>query len=75
MIQERESCTPGAVECSVCGDVATRATILELFPETGTATARMGSSCVTIATDLVSVAPGDDVLVHLGFAIQRLERA
>jgi hydrogenase maturation factor len=38
-----------------------------------TATVRFTTGDATVALDLVEVGVGDDVLVHLGFAIGRVE--
>lgn len=58
--------------CAICGDAAVEAEVLE--PRDGGAALVCAEGYeLEIATDLVGpVAPGDRVLVHLGFAIARI---
>ena len=62
-------------ECHLCGDVAVWGCVVEIDAATRTALVTMGGELVTVALDLVDADEGDDVLVHMGFAIERLVRA
>lgn len=61
--------------CHVCGDVAVAGRVIALDRVGRTAVVAMGEGQATVALDLVDAEVGDDLLVHLGFAIERLERA
>lgn len=61
--------------CHVCGDTAVVGRILEIDAPARTATVAFDSGTATVALDLVVAEVGDSVLVHLGFAIERLEVA
>lgn len=67
-------CVPGDDgTCSLCGDVAVRAHVIEVGEE-GSARVRWEGGEGVVATDLVdAVAVGDVLLVHQGFAIGKLE--
>ncbi len=58
--------------CHLCGDTAVVGRVTELHPATRTATVVLPDGPVTVAVDLVEVSIGDDVLVHLGFAIEQV---
>lgn len=68
-------CVPdSAGHCSICGDEATAAQIRALDRAGGTALVLMGGVERTIALDLLEDAKvGDQVLVHMGFAIGRIQ--
>lgn len=60
--------------CGLCGDVALEAEVLAVADGGASARVRAGGCEMEIATDLVEpVRSGDRLLVHLGFAIARLE--
>ncbi len=59
--------------CHLCGDEAVVGRVVAMDAGTGTATVTFASGMATVALDLVEVGVGDTVLVHLGFAIARLE--
>lgn len=62
--------------CSICGDVAQPATVITLNPADNTAEVSMDGATATVALDLVEgVSAGDSLLVHLGFAIARVDGA
>ncbi len=63
--------TDGA--CHLCGDEAVVGRLLDIDARAGTGTVAFADSSATVALDLVDVRVGDDVLVHLGFAIERVE--
>lgn len=73
-----EICVPAADgSCSICGDEAAPAVIESIDATTGTAEVRDSFGMrSTVALDLLdSTAVGDTVMVHLGFAIERVPRA
>ena len=59
--------------CHLCGDTAVVGRVTELDAVARTATVALPNGLATVAVDLVEVCVGDDVLVHLGFAIERVE--
>ena len=61
--------------CHVCGDVAVTGRVLEMDRVNRTALVAIGEDVVTVAVDLVDADVGDELLIHLGFAIERLVRA
>ncbi|HXG69566.1 MAG TPA: HypC/HybG/HupF family hydrogenase formation chaperone [Gemmatimonadaceae bacterium] len=62
--------------CSICGDVALPGSVITVDDTDKTARVRLADGTATVALDLLDdVVPGDSVMVHLGFAIERLERA
>ena len=65
---------PGG-QCHVCGDVAVAGRVIAIDRVGRTAVVAMGEEQATVALDLVDAEVGDGLLVHLGFAIERLERA
>ena len=66
---------PSGESCELCGDVARLARVLAIDAKSGMATVEMEGSELSVALDLVSgVLPGQLVLVHQGFAIERVER-
>ena len=67
------SCDPRDDGCHLCGDVAVAARVVDVCSATMSAVVVLGDARVTIALDLVDAQVGDLVMVHLGFAIQRLE--
>ena len=60
-------------ECHLCGDVAMVGRVLQIDEATRTGVVLLQNDRETIALDLVEVRVGDQVLVHLGFAIDRVE--
>lgn len=68
-------CDPRSGQCHLCGDVALVGRVLDMDAEARTATVAFSSGAATVALDLVDAGVGDEVLVHLGFAIQRVEDA
>ena len=64
---------PGG-ECHVCGDVAVPATVVEIDHLGRTAIVAVDGERMTVGLDFVEADIGDQLLVHLGFAIARLER-
>ena len=70
------SCIPGADErCSICADEAIRGTVVVVNRESLTAKVLLPAGLSTVALDLVgNVAAGDELMVHLGFAIALVGR-
>lgn len=64
--------------CHLCGDVAVPGRVVAISADTRTATVALDcgtESTVNVALDLVEAELGDTLLVHLGFAIARLDAA
>ena len=59
-------------ECRLCGDEAVVGRVLAIDARARTATVELSGHMATVALDLVDATVGDDVLVHLGFAIERV---
>ena len=73
-LDDLPACTPGPDgRCAICADEATPGRVLELRPG-NIALVEMPGGPQEVAIDLVEeVRVGDRLLVHLGFAISRLE--
>ena len=56
--------------CHLCGDDAVMGRVIDLDEGARTATVALPEGAATVALDLVDACVGDDVLVHLGFAIE-----
>lgn len=71
----RPLCTPGpAGHCSVCGDEAVAVRVLAVDRASDTARVEGPVDADTVALDLVeNVVVGDRLMVHMGFAIARVE--
>ena len=61
-----------ANHCHACGDDAVVGRVLDIDARTCTATVRFATGTSTVALDLVDAVIGDDLLVQLGFAIERV---
>ena len=61
--------------CHLCGDVASAGRVVGVDVAARTALVTLECGIVTVALDLVEADVGDTLLVHLGFAISRLEVA
>ena len=68
-------CDAPTGECHLCGDEAVVGRVLEVDPSARTATVLLPNGVETVALDLVDAGPGDEVLVHLGFAISCVRAA
>lgn len=68
-------CDAASGECHLCGDVAIVGRVLSIDAAARTGTVRFQDATATVALDLVDASVGDDLLVHLGFAIERVTRA
>ena len=61
--------------CHLCGDEAVAGRVIEIDAVQQLALVEFETGTATVALDLVDAAVGDAVLVHLGFAIERLDAA
>ena len=68
-------CDGASGECHLCGDVATVGRVMAIDAAARTALVAFTDITATVALDLVDASVGDDLLVHLGFAIERLDPA
>lgn len=68
-------CDSRDATCHLCGDEAVVGRVVQIDAATRTATVAFDTGTATVALDLVDAAVGDSLLVHLGFAIGRLEVA
>ena len=66
-------CDAASGECHLCGDVATVGRVLAIDAGMRTALVAFTDITTTVALDLVDASVGDNVLVHLGFAIARVD--
>jgi hydrogenase maturation factor len=69
-----DNCVPNPDgSCSICADEAIPGVVESIDTTAATAQVRTGSGTGTVALDLVeSVAVGDTLMIHLGFAIGRI---
>ncbi|MEO6526649.1 MAG: HypC/HybG/HupF family hydrogenase formation chaperone [Gemmatimonadaceae bacterium] len=67
-----ERCDPREGRCHLCGDEAEAGRVLEIDAAQRIATVMLQGGTALVALDLVDAEVGDAVLVHLGFAIERL---
>jgi hydrogenase maturation factor len=75
MSSANDSVDRGSEACELCGDVAVAGTVLSINADTRTAIVELECGSATVALDLVDACVGDTLLVHVGFAITRLEVA
>jgi hydrogenase maturation factor len=75
MSSANDSVQRGADACELCGDVAVAGTVLSIDASARTAVVALQCGTATVALDLVDARVGDTLLVHLGFAITRVEVA
>ena len=68
-------CDSASGECHVCGDVAIVGRVMSIDAAARTALVAFTDVTTTVALDLVDASVGDDLLVHLGFAIERVDSA
>ena len=68
-------CEAASGECHLCGDVATIGRVMAIDAAARTALVAFTDVTSTVALDLVDASVGDDLLVHLGFAIERVNPA
>ena len=70
--QGAPGCDANDDHCHLCGDDAVVGRVLDIDTRTRTATVRFVDGTSTVALDLVDAVVGDDLLVQLGFAIERV---
>lgn len=68
-----QPCDATTGPCHLCGDEAVVGRVVDIDDRATTATVAFQTGTATVALDLVEARVGDDVLVHLGFAIERVE--
>ena len=66
------SCQADSGCCDVCGDSAVIGRIVAIGEARTASVALADGTMATVALDLVDARIGDDVLVHIGFAIGRI---
>ena len=60
--------------CSLCADEAFPGIVISVNASAGTAEVRLPDDVATVALDLIDEpAPGDIVMVHMGFAISSIQ--
>ena len=69
------ACDSREPDCHLCGDVAIAGVVRKVDACAGTAIVALPEGDATVAMDLVSATVGDTVLVHMGFAIERVDAA
>ena len=65
-------CDARTGHCHLCGDEAVVGRVIGVNLPARTGIVAFSDGNATVALDLVDVGVGDDVLVHLGFAIERV---
>lgn len=70
---ETSRCAVTTGQCHLCGDTAVTGRVVDIDARSRTAIVAFPEGTATVALDFVEAAVGDDVLVHLGFAIERVE--
>ncbi|MEP7344114.1 MAG: HypC/HybG/HupF family hydrogenase formation chaperone [Gemmatimonadaceae bacterium] len=73
-VEQASACDPRDGTCHLCGDTAVSGHVVKIDNATRTAIVAVGETHVVVALDLVDAEVGDELLVHLGFAIERLEK-
>ena len=68
-----ERCAAVDERCHLCSDDAVVGRITSVDVAVRTATVAFDGGSATVALDLIEANVGDRVLVHMGFAIERLE--
>ncbi len=63
-------CDPQSDHCHLCGDEAVLGRVVTIDAGSRTAVVHFTDGVATVALDLVDAVVGDQVLVHLGFAIE-----
>lgn len=66
-------CDAGSGTCRLCGDEAVAGRVVSVDADARTASVAFEDGTATVALDLVDAGVGDQLLVHLGFAIARLD--
>lgn len=66
-------CDERTGQCHLCGDEAVVGRVIDMDASSRTATVEFAEGSASVAMDLIDAVVGDEVLVHLGFAIERVE--
>ena len=69
---DASGCGARSGECHLCGDEAVVGRVTDMDAGTRMATVAFPDGSAPVAMDLIDAGVGDDVLVHLGFAIERV---
>lgn len=74
-LSRQHGCVPNPDgSCSICADEAFPGLVLSVDPTDNTAQVQLPAEVATVALDLIEVPyPGDSVMVHMGFAISRID--
>ncbi len=75
MKRDAIECAQHDEPCHLCGDDAVVGQILQVDLINRTASVLLADSTAIVALDFVDATVGDRVLVHMGFAIEKLESA
>lgn len=70
-----QPCGAGQAHCQLCSDEAERGRVESVDARSRMATVVFEQHEETVALDLVDALVGDEVLVHMGFAIARVNVA
>lgn len=70
MLDDPRRCDSRSGSCHICGDEAVVGRVTGIDEETRMATVAFPAGPAMVALDLVDAQVGDDLLVHLGFAIE-----
>lgn len=65
-------CADSTGQCHLCGDVAAIGRVVALDQEARVATVLLSDGPALVAMDFVDASVGDNVLVQLGFALERM---
>lgn len=65
-------CDDPTGHCHLCGDVAAIGRVVALDPDARVATVLLPDGPAIVAMDFVDASVGDNVLVQLGFALERM---
>lgn len=65
-------CDDGAGHCQLCGDDAVIGAVISIDSNNRSAVVAFEQTMATVALDLIDANVGDRVLVHMGFAIERV---
>lgn len=68
-----ERCDATDGRCHLCSDDAVVGRVIQVDANGRSGTVLFAAGSATVALDLIDARVGDSVLVHMGFAIERLE--
>jgi len=67
-------CAPETESCHLCADEGLPGKVLTIDRSARTALVALDNGPTTVALDLIDASVGDVLLVHMGFAIARLDQ-